>query len=916
MSNPLPRRKPSSLPKTGPAVLLGLLAVAYGCGSAPPGAPPAPGAEEAQEDLSFSQVWIGEGATGTLLPSNGDWKRNDDGTWSIDAAGAFDQACFAPDALSGTYRISVEILHERGGVGGGILFHSRDRKSLEASEMVRFDSASSLLQGRFRDGAFQCDRVIPLDPPIDPSSWTRLELDLDGAAGVFRILVDGKVRAEGCRMLHRYGYPALQASEGRMRFRAFRAEGRASRDPGPVWPVRAWTAEGGALLLRSSTGAFTHRYDPERNRFVLAEKAPAPPPPGDLETSWARRFPALRSMLVEGERVLLALPGRVEIRSLGGRLLGTQRAETIGGLDPVDFVRWRGKTWVVDRRASRLVEVLPAGDPILRPIWRDTDRVEVLLVSGPRVLARRSARAVGPDRIASLSIPSGFDVLPPAEKEREIRLHGPPQEGLLRARRLKILALVYGDVFDGIPPKGPVPPSWPDSAYERVHRELRRTVLWYWMNSRCRLLIDLTIHDIREPVRAADLAENGRPNGKPKEDEIARRAREAGLSLSDIQGVLVLQAYRRRAADTGRTLYVGAGGGLTLGAHGRGYGISWWFVPAKRDYNSWLFCHEFHHQLDALFEISGHPEYLYNHFAPMIGTSGPFGEHWDGNAWILRNWPAWKWDDLRFGDTILCADIDGDGFPDGDPRVPMDEIRFGSDPGKKDSDGDGVPDLEEALFATWIDRSGFETRAGRVFPPDPRSPDSDLDGIEDGEDPLPLLPFDPRLPSGEALRLPPLEDPGLSSPLRISLEFEAGTSPALLIRGSGFEAGDGLRFRALLDLASDGWFTGRDNLEILLPERGPPRIRIQDATVPGRWPHFVEDGDEGFGATAVRTARTFEIRIPCRPERGFPNETGHEFGIDLMFSTAESRKRGRNWSSLFPPHRLVPFRLPSPDEGR
>ncbi|MFQ5504674.1 MAG: thrombospondin type 3 repeat-containing protein, partial [Planctomycetota bacterium] len=447
--------------------------------------------------------------------------------------------------------------------------------------------------------------------------------------------------------------------------------------------------------------------------------------------------------------------------------------------------------------------------------------------------------------------------------------------------------------------------------------EIEAARRWYWINSGFRLLLEPRYHRIPDVISAGMIAEGGKPNGCPAARELAKRAREAGVDLRRVQGVIVVEAYRKWQEQRWRM--VGNGGGLTLGAHGRGYGISWWFAPEKPGMSSWLMCHEFHHQLDALFEISGHAEYWFNHFSPTIGTSADFGEHWDGNAYILRSWPEHLWDSLDLGDAILLGDRDGDGFPDEDDRVPFDEKSFGSSPESRDSDGDGLSDREEVLQSSWVRQSGFETYGGKPVWPNPRSADSDRDGIHDAEDPLPLYRVNPELPAQGFRLLRQLEDEELDGALEIEMGLLGwkGERPELALRLRGLSPSDAVWTRALLDLGGDGWFTGPGNLSVTVHSSGTsPGVRVLNAALPGRWPTDDPRLAARAGVVVERQRGELVIRVPFRKGLGFVASPGHRFGLDLMVSTVKSRASGRGWLTIFEPHDLVAFRLPKTRRAR
>ncbi|MFQ6617388.1 MAG: hypothetical protein ACE5QV_01760, partial [Fidelibacterota bacterium] len=136
---------------------------------------------------------------------------------------------------------------------------------------------------------------------------------------------------------------------------------------------------------------------------------------------------------------------------------------------------------------------------------------------------------------------------------------------------------------------------------------------------------------------------------------------------------------------------------------------------------SWLFTHEVGHSIDLVaFEGSGLADMW--HGDKPLDYAADFGEQFDYQAGIFRSFKGYL--DLKepWGNVLEAVDMDGDGFPDRDWRVPMDEYRFGSSAETPDSDGDGLTDLEEFM-------------AGIYKGSDPLNPDTDGDGLNDSEDP-------------------------------------------------------------------------------------------------------------------------------------------------------------------------------------
>ena len=188
-------------------------------------------------------------------------------------------------------------------------------------------------------------------------------------------------------------------------------------------------------------------------------------------------------------------------------------------------------------------------------------------------------------------------------------------------------------------------------------------------------------------------------------------------------------------------------GNFSLGIVGRFMGgptgLSWCGYPvgSNVDYPDsspdtdqkipWIFIHEFQHQLDAMYNYSGHPEMWHG---DNIGGnySGDNGNSYDFQAHIFRAFKDYLALRQPFGKIGWVTDNDQDGVPDNAPHLPLDEARFGSSPRSTDTDNDGLSDYEELTCGIY---EGSH----------PRNPDTDGDGLMDGLDPYPLSDFRPQV---------------------------------------------------------------------------------------------------------------------------------------------------------------------------
>lgn len=344
---------------------------------------------------------------------------------------------------------------------------------------------------------------------------------------------------------------------------------------------------------------------------------------------------------------------------------------------------------------------------------------------------------------------------------------------------------------------------------------------FYFRNSGCRLVLDFDFFVVEdtlnlEEVGASDPYWLG-PNERVTRD-FESAAKSFGRSPDFYAGVVCPYAWinyppRRTSAlrDPGRedtiTIRQAVGGG-TYGVpapwkYGKTTGYTSNPFQDRFSRQDWLITHEFHHQLDALMDASGFPEYY--HADQPWKMPGSFGEDFDFNGHIMRNADASSWLALRFGALVQSSDGDRDGVPDSDPSLPFDEKRLESSPASADSDADGVSDLAEIMMGI--------TRGS-----DPTNSDSDGDGIADGYDEEPLYPISPSIPraeSGEDLLVHPfgsIRDSVLSATLHVGW-----TDSALLV---SCVSSIPVNLLLQIDADNDGWFHGFDNYQIRILNKG------------------------------------------------------------------------------------------------
>lgn len=341
---------------------------------------------------------------------------------------------------------------------------------------------------------------------------------------------------------------------------------------------------------------------------------------------------------------------------------------------------------------------------------------------------------------------------------------------------------------------------------------------FFWRNSR--LVVDLAIDFLHVdeflPLSRFTEASWGGywlPPGDvtPGDADLAsveRDLRARGIRDDQYDGVFVFYAWDRATLPA-------AYGGTTFGP---GYGFlgstGYSDVPLCWDPTtwSWYFVHEFNHQVDAMLEHAGVPQFQ----SPDMpwALPGVFGEDYDYNAYLMRLLGSVEWCRLAskgWGHIVRVPDVDRDGVPDhGD--FPITEATTGSSPGSIDSDADGLSDLDEIL-------------AGIFHSSDPLDPDTDGDGILDGLDAWPRYPVDARASprafdpgngydlgaSGWILNASGIANPGLYRNLSIGSTW---TAAGLTMIGRIPDAVNQLTL--LLDMQDDGWFHGRDNVALFI----------------------------------------------------------------------------------------------------
>jgi hypothetical protein len=540
-------------------------------------------------------------------------------------------------------------------------------------------------------------------------------------------------------------------------------------------------------------------------------------------------------------------------------------------------------------------------------------------------------------------------ITPEGDKESErLSFYTAPPKGKTMYVHLKFVNVIFTNVTnkpDADKPGADVPASAEE--VERVKREIQMASMFYWINSGMRFYVENEFY-VTDKYYTPDNTPYG--VGFTGDDWTALKelVAAAGKKLSDYDGRNLISLEKRWDPEKQTWTFAGSGGG-TYGPEGEpGYGVSCWKAGGQ---NYWLWVHECGHQIDALYGWSMAPEFLFNHFQPWDDTAHLHGEHFDGNAWLCREfagyytrehqgWPmlepkTWfRYFTNRWGVVEVVDDKDEDGIPDKDPRVPLDEERWGSDPSKKDTDGDGLSDLYEAMACEWVDYGLGEIWAGPITKhrSNPRNPDTDGDGIKDGKDPYPIYPFKPEV---RELKLTLAE---LKAGPKVA-PFATMDDPAY--KCSVYAGWDKNNFylgiksdntpetaRIYLDFGNNGWFVGKDNYDLRISPNGNVRVGAQwhvnaektfgaalhNCGEPGKWPFYDQDGlkdgevkyeqstDNGYAAL---------ITIPKNLGNGVLLTQGQKIGILFAVGPVGGAKRPMQTGQLtiFEPHTFFRFSL-------
>jgi hypothetical protein len=470
-----------------------------------------------------------------------------------------------------------------------------------------------------------------------------------------------------------------------------------------------------------------------------------------------------------------------------------------------------------------------------------------------------------------------------------------------------------------------VPPADPGKMTEEQIQKVKTQVevarTFYWVNSHMKL--NLKFKWILDNTRYEKLPfENYAyyPNkDRAKLDEILR-SHDVDPALM-YGGICVI--YGIRAYDYAKNeWFLPGSGGNTWGSPHDGSGISVWNAGGDC---AWLYAHEYGHTLGIENSNCGHV-FHFNHFH-WNELPGDYGSHWDGNAYIAREFKASSYLANFYGTPVITADADNDGFPDDDRNVPLDEKRFGTKTYSKDSDNDGLNDLDEIMAAEWL--FDYPTMGGQmvgpIYRPAPNSTDTDKDGLTDGRDKYPLyalstnvakktIKVDGEITEGEW---------GTNTTRTIADEkatglFNMNWDDKYLYFALTIEAKEGVNrapeFMIEVDGDNDGFTVGADNFTVTTQWNEEKRnfdvkTNFNDASIRKKstWVDNITPKPENVIVAWKKTEKSFivELSIPQTPEAGLNLFSGEEIGFDFGFKPEGSPY----WLTLFEPQVMVDVKL-------
>ena len=460
-------------------------------------------------------------------------------------------------------------------------------------------------------------------------------------------------------------------------------------------------------------------------------------------------------------------------------------------------------------------------------------------------------------------------------------------------------------------------------------QQFEQARLFYWVNSRMKYFIDQDLYIDETMYRTGDISKGNFKDDAEKKryetlplvnpdrslnEQIKKAGKEQKIYFGQVQCICETMWNPARKIWE----YRGSGGGT--------YGIEW-PLPGRSNFLggsdvAWLFGHEYKHQVESNYELSGldkdEDRMWFCHFATEhsgwpLQSAENHGEHWDGIAWQLRHHKRDSYLRAIYGFAETARDSDEDGIPDDAPFLPLDEKRLGSSPVKKDSDNDGLDDMNEVLSSKWVKAMNLAVRERievNYIRPNLTASDSDGDGIPDGKDKYPIYPYSDQIKMREVTIDGKLSDWPAKPQIQFSsqgIDIEVwsawadmpkdandktkgrgGLSFAMRLKGAWSRA------EFVLDLNADGFYRGNDNLkvDVRLDEKTGPKLldAIVHICAEDRWPFFDNEhryfkpDDLQFASSVDGDSQIFEFSIDKKEKIGLELMKGEQIGLMIYIS--------------------------------
>jgi hypothetical protein len=444
-----------------------------------------------------------------------------------------------------------------------------------------------------------------------------------------------------------------------------------------------------------------------------------------------------------------------------------------------------------------------------------------------------------------------------------------PRAGKMHVLTLNLLTVVYlrADV------DGTVQTLTREQVGDKVQTEFEKCREWYFRNTHFRLNLNLKDYlYLEEPtarVRRGWIApETVREHVRPILEAQGKR-------LEDYDSIIAIWPSPGYDATKPDQLGEVGGGGFAI------LGYSTFAISGKL---AWMLCHEYSHQLDAFFDRSGVQKFWLNHPDPTIHP-GRYGQHWDVNAFICRKWHPNDWFQMRFGAVWEVDDLNGNGIPDEDSRLPLDERRMGRIARRGNARPD---DLRRAMAGIFF---GYRLDTGA---PDGRGYREEGATWRLPREAVLLIPYGSlQTTPSQWFRYARAQNRFLEADI-----FAAWNERELQF---GIACPEACDVEIDIDADNNGWFAGDDNLHICLRTRGleKPQITAQiwdgalSAWTPARQPR-------GEVSVMPDGRKLYRIDIPADTMR---------WRLNSLIGVRIALTGDRGWVSAFEPWVLMQTRL-------